>query len=557
MIRKDTIRRFIRYVNNFDEEGGLWLPNIQRTFVWKEEQIEKLFDSILREYPIGTFLVWKTKEPVKIRKFIDNYRKGLRFSDFYVSPNEKQKILVLDGQQRIQSLFIGLCGSYENRELCIDMLSGELVAPDEVKYKFKFLKTDEIEAPWVKLKDIVFSSKEYNLIAQDILKKFNRSLTQEEEAKIATLVAKIIRIFVSEENIIYQVADSIDKPELYSEDDIVEIFIRANSGGTPLSKSDLLFSLLMVEWDEAQKEIEDLLESLNRTGYKFDRDFVLKTALTLIGEGAKYEVKKFRKKDAKEKVINNWENIAEAITDVKDFIYGNTFLREDKTLPSYLALIPLIYFRYKFPSIWKLKNKNEIQEYILRVSLTGAFSGTPDNLIDQITTNIDTLQDFNLNEIYTIIKNSGRSLEISSDIILNLKYGKEEIHLLFNLWYGFNYQPAFEGNKPQIDHIFPQTILKKIKIENPKTGRKDLRKYYKEEIDQIGNLMLLTAQENGVGGKGDIPPEEWFRDKSADYLNLHLIPKEKELWKIENFEKFIEERNKLIIDKFNYLIMKG
>lgn len=204
-----------------------------------------------------------------------------------------------------------------------------------------------------------------------------------------------------------------------------------------------------------------------------------------------------------------------------------------------------------------MKNKNEIQEYLLRVSLTGAFSGTPDNLIDQITTSINTLGDFMLSEIYTIIKNNGRNLEISSDTILNLKYGQDEIHLLFNLWYGFNYQPSFQGNKPQIDHIFPQTILKKIKVENPKTGRKDLRKYYKENIDQIGNLMLLTAIENGAGGKGEIPPEEWFKNKSDDYLNLHLIPKEQELWKLENFEKFVGERNKLIIDKFKDIIIKG
>ena len=48
------------------------MPNIQRPFVWSEEQIARLFDSIMREYPISTLLVWKTKEEVKHRKFIDN-----------------------------------------------------------------------------------------------------------------------------------------------------------------------------------------------------------------------------------------------------------------------------------------------------------------------------------------------------------------------------------------------------------------------------------------------------------------------------------------------------
>lgn len=64
------------YLNDDEAEGGgFWLPNIQRPFVWSEEQMARLFDSIIREYPVpSTLLVWKTKETVKHRRFIDNYR---------------------------------------------------------------------------------------------------------------------------------------------------------------------------------------------------------------------------------------------------------------------------------------------------------------------------------------------------------------------------------------------------------------------------------------------------------------------------------------------------
>jgi len=99
---KETIRRYIRLINNEEEQGGLWLPNIQRYFVWREDQIERLFDSIMRGYPIGNFLIWKTEEPLKMRKFIDNYKDGLKITDFYVPKNDKTKLLVLDGQQRTQ-----------------------------------------------------------------------------------------------------------------------------------------------------------------------------------------------------------------------------------------------------------------------------------------------------------------------------------------------------------------------------------------------------------------------------------------------------------------------
>src|SRR5207249_660730 len=88
--QKQTIRRIVGFLNNPDEDGGFWLPNIQRSFVWSEDQIYRLFDSILREYPISTLLVWKTKSANRMRKFIDNWKSTLRLSDFYV-PEDTRK----------------------------------------------------------------------------------------------------------------------------------------------------------------------------------------------------------------------------------------------------------------------------------------------------------------------------------------------------------------------------------------------------------------------------------------------------------------------------------
>jgi hypothetical protein len=552
---KDSFRKFVSFLNNKEKDGGYWLPNIQRSFVWKEEQIERLFDSILREYPIGTLLVWKTKSKIRRRKFIDNYKAGSKLTDSYELEDDKQKMLVLDGQQRLQSLFIGLLGSYEKRELCLDVLSGDLVAPDDIRYKFKFKSNSEIKAPWFKLKDIVFSNKEYDELSDLIKLGFETDLSDTENKKITRIVAKLTRIFKTEDNLICQVVDSIDNSELYTEDDIVEIFIRANSGGTPLGKSDLLFSLLTSSWDEADEQMEELLGALNKTGYKFNRDFVLKTCLTIFDKGAAYKVEKFRDTKIRQNIIDNWDNISEAIRDVKDFIYGKTFVRTDTILPSYLVLIPLIYFRYHYKNKWNMTNN--IQEYLLKTLLAGAFGGSPDALIDKCVKKIDELKTFDVTEIFGVIREAGRNLEISKDTILNICYGSERIHLLFNLWYNFNYQPAYNQNGPQVDHIFPQSQLAKIKVLNPATGRKDVQKYKKYDRDQIANCMLLTAHENGSSGKTDILPEIWFADKPKEYLEQHSIPHDKELWKLENFERFIEERRKLIEVRFKNIIIKN
>ena len=558
--QKDTIRKVISHLNNEDSDGGFWLPNIQRPFVWSEEQIQRLFDSIMRQYPISTLLVWKTTSEIRRRRFIENWKGSLRLTDFYVPSNEKVKRLVLDGQQRLQSLFIGLKGSYEGKELHFDVLSGDLVAPEDIRYRFCFLESAKAQWPWVKFKDIVFSSLTPHKLVSELEKRSLEPLNDDQKDRLDDNIGRARQEFCQDENVAYQELDSLDEPEAYQEEDVVEIFIRANSGGTKLGKSDLLFSLLMSSWDEADLGMEELLDDLNKSGFAFDRDFVLKTCLSVLGKGARYQVAKFRDGTTKEQIVLRWKEISSAIRDVKDFVFGKTFIRHDKMLPSYLALIPLIYFRFHYPEQWKKAKR--MDEYLLRTLVTSSFGGSPDNLIDQLTKNISEQNDFVLNEIFGAVLANGRSLDVTEPMILGQSYWSREIHLYFNLWYaGFNYQPAFVNNQPQVDHIFPQSLLKKIKVENPQTGRRDLLRYKWEDRDQFANLMLLTAQENGSGGKTDTPPDVWFAERVADegeaYLDLHLIPKDRELWKVENFEQFIEAREKLILEKFSFMLHKG
>jgi hypothetical protein len=555
--QQQTIRKIVGFLNNPDNEGGFWLPNIQRPFVWSEDQICRLFDSILREYPISTLLIWKTTSAIRRRKFIDNWKDSLRqrLSDFYVPEDTKKKCLVLDGQQRLQSLFIGLNGSFEGKELFFDVLSGELAAPDDVKYKFKFIESQAAAFPWIKFKGLVYTSKKKRELIEDVKATSGRSLTAPELNKLEDHLELVDRAFKMDDTISYQELDSIDNPKLYSEDDVVEVFIRANSGGTKLGKSDLLFSLLSAKWEVANEKMEDLLESLNKHGFEFDRDFVLKTFLVLLQLGARYEVDKFRKPGVRESMEAKWDEVSAAIEDVLDFVRGKTYIKCDKALPTYLVLVPLVYIRYHFLDDWK--KAKDVDSYLLRSSLVGAFSGNPDNLLDRLIRRLDELKQFDLNEVYGVIRSQGRSLELTEDRFWEMGYGSETIHLLFNLWYrDFNYTPAYDNNLPQVDHVFPQSLLKKVKVANPSTGRKDLMKYRQPDRDQLANCMLLSMEENGAGGKGDIPPEEWFADKSDEYLRKHLIPPDSKLWKLEHFEDFIEERKKLIRNRFtDYIVV--
>lgn len=548
-----TIKSIVSDINNEESDGGgLWLPNIQRLFVWEEEQIEKLFDSIMRQYPLPSMMLWKTKEPIRHRKFIDQFHGSFDLKSLYRPDNKKLKRLVLDGQQRLQSFYIGLRGSINGKVLKFDLLSGNIKNPEEIAYRFSFKKQQENSWPWVPFSSIIYTSKLPEDIVDDIIKQNAVNISDEERRTITRNISRAKREFEVTEAILYQELDGTDEDSSYAFDDVVEIFIRANSGGTTLSKSDLMFTLLTSQWVLADVEMDEFLVELNDNRFKFSRDFVIKVAMTLLGQGAKYDVGKLRDEQLRKKIADSWIDITRAISFVKDQLISKTFIRCDQALISYNALIPLIYFRYHFPDSWK--SISPIKDYLLRTLLTGSFSGSPDGLIDKITADIQAKQSFDKKSIFRIIEGKGKSLKIYSDTLLEWGYGSGQIHLLFNQWYSNDYRPAFNGHIPQVDHIFPQSLLKSVKEINPDTGR-PCQHYNAWQINQLSNCMLLTAQENGAGDKSDTPPDVWLNGKTDEFLELHCIPKRKSLWKIENYEKFIEARGKLLIEKFQDLLL--
>lgn len=330
----------------------------------------------------SVLLVWKTTSGIRRRKFIDNWSPTLKLSTFYVPEDTKKKCLVLDGQQRLQSLYIGLCGSFSGRELHFDVLSGTAALPDDIKYRFEFQSTATARYPWIKFKDLVFTTRRKRELIQDMEVKAGHTLTDEEKDSIENNLDLVDRTFKMDESITYQELDSIDNPALYTEDDVVEVFIRANSGGTKLEKSDLLFSLLNASWDVADNRMEELLEDLNRHGFAFDRDFVLKTCLVLLNQGAPYEVSKFRKPGVREDIEAKWNELSASIKALADFVRSKTYIQCDKALPSYLALIPLIYVCHHFPSAWAAAKS--VDSFLVRTLLAGAFGGQSDRIIDAL-----------------------------------------------------------------------------------------------------------------------------------------------------------------------------
>lgn len=542
-----SIRALVRAINQPEGDGGgLWLPNIQRPFVWSQDQIARLFDSIMRGYPINTVMFWKTTSAIAHRSFAITWKSGMDLSALRHTGNGLRKYFVLDGQQRIQAFAIALRGTYDNTHFCFDVTSDPTHTPEEEEVKFRFAFKEDVAWPWIRVSEI--SSWNTTAKRKGGLQQYSPSETPPDDLeRMAENVHLLFERLGDDAVVRVMELDSTDADAAiqYSEDDVLEIFIRANSGGTTLAKSDLLFSLLTSKWDEAEILIDDLLDSVNGGTYKFSKDFVLKLALVLLGEKAAYKVQKFRKPDVRERMEDAWPRIVTAFQVVRDFVQQHTYMRDDSSLPSNLLLIPFIYQRFAFPRAWETMTADPVASrefalFLSRASLAGTFAGAKDNLIDALVDEI-TEQDglFDAPGLERVISANGQSVLAKEARLARASYGTPLINVVFSMLYPdpTNYTPAFSGHLPTADHIFPQALLKKVKI-NGKA------RYPKADRNVLANCMLLTAIENG--SKQDEAPAEYLERQNEDFLMRHMIPRDTKLWSIEKYDKFVEARWVLI-----------
>ena len=322
-------------IKNVVEElnSSYFLPDIQREYVWlnkeKERKIEKLFDSILRGYPIGSFLFWKlkkddietnrnakedsTKLNFQLYKFIENY-------DERKSHNEKINIeqinsddlsIVLDGQQRLSSLYIGLKGTrilkkrnawwdnpnaFVEKSLFINLCYEPLDEDPDDNYKFLFLNANKIpenddDNYWFRVGDIL------DFKIEGILE-FKREKELSDSA--TTILLKLKSSFCEHSLISYfeETEKNLDK--------VLKIFIRVNSGGTQLSYSDLLMSILTANFSS---DIRDLMtifvDSVKDEGFGvMGRDQILKTCLLITESNHIFKLKNFSKTNINKKLQN-------------------------------------------------------------------------------------------------------------------------------------------------------------------------------------------------------------------------------------------------------------
>lgn len=574
-------------IKKIDEKKWV-LPTIQRKFVWDKDRICNLFDSLLSGYPIGTLMLWKiTKKELfnelNFFTFLQNYKE--RFNDkcenYKASPTINPELFsVIDGQQRLNSFYIGLHGSYaeklphkkwkreyderiQPKEYLYLNIAQKLNKDDIGKeYDFQFISQDKLNQlsdknNWFKVSEILnmnqYNSEEteedkFDNDINNIIEKMN--MFDEYKSTAVKILKKLYKAVRVNKKIHYYQEDTQNL------DKVIDIFIRANSGGIPLAFSDLVMSVLVGKWKDAGDKIDDLIKLLfAEYGFSVDRDFVLKNCLMIYSDDIKFRVSNFTDKFVDD-IEKNFDIISSSIIRVCKF--ANQIGITDNILRAKYALLPIVYYVNKFnidiDNMAKHKeNKQKIALWLKMALLKGMFGGQPDSILPAIRTIIDQSdkENFPLQEIVRNFENKAKDIRITEDFIKekvkSVQYGTAEATLLLSLITNMDPQHTYA-----VDHMYPKSMFDKKKVKEYKflNNNEKLKEFYldKNNWNSIGNLQLLNSSENG--SKNDEDLETWLLKNPNYNKDLYLIPKDDNgnyITQKDMFKLFFEKRQELMI----------
>lgn len=556
------------------------LPAFQRDFVWSAEQIEKLFDSLMKGYPISSMLFWKvkggTKTDFRFYKFLSAFIQYHRIcNDPIPTDNINDFYAVLDGQQRLTSLYIGLCGSYAykdyrkrwdyseynfpTRHLYFNISRKYTQEESDREFIFSFvdkniskendLFIDKSNEKWFRVGKILALHQDYNYGIDEFAEDNN---IDKESKRLLRLLDNVIHTKL---NINFYEEDE-QKP-----DKAVNIFIRINSGGTALSFSDILMSIAIANCKQmdAKTEIKNLVEHVRSKGFNISHDSILKSFLYLYHKDVRSLITSFNLGFI-ELVENNWTRIRDAISNLFNLL--RSFGLTDFTMTSYNAAMPILYYLYHkgiYQDFYKKIGNREdceiIKKWLFSILLRRAFGASADSVLAQsrraYTTDItgsyikETVTLFPATEINSEIR---KLSDVGDDFIEDLLYSQKDSRYSFLILAMLYPDLDYRNNNFHQDHLHPASAYNDLE-------EKDKEKYGWQVYNSILNLQMLDANENE--SKNAKPLEKWVSEQTRNkdmrkFMEDHLIP-DTDL-SLSNFSDFIEKRKAMLVQRIRKMI---
>ena len=497
-------------------------------------KLKGLFDSILRDYPIGTFLFWlltdDSKNNYTFYKFLPNYHERDQFRN-ELAPRfttQQEIIGILDGQQRLSSIYIALQGfytyrmpyarvswsdiyKYPKRKLYLNLFYEPESGEEDLKYQFKFLTEDECKKIddkkfWFHVEMVIAwkDGTEVEDFYDESLKQYkeNKKISQKLEFKKKNLKKILSLLFnkIHKEELIsyFEIKDK----KMDDMDDILDIFARVNSGGTILSKSDLIFSTIVAYWEDAREKMDDLLRELNQgrgSTFKFTNDWITQCLLFITNNPVALKLENF-KKEAVVSIKNQWKEISKSFIETANLLTVLGF--HYKNITSYRAIMPVVYYMFHNNTRLEERSKQDIRQYLLFAMLKQLFGRNSESLLGRLRKSIKNFQDsFNFSnikeelpltlaeeDIEKILDSENKQAAYLGLLLLypDLKYSQKEFH---------------------VDHIHPDIGFSDDNLQKKGIPDNELNDY-KEKKNSMANFQLLEGRENE--SKNKTPFKDWF-----------------------------------------------
>ena len=567
----DTLRQI--------ESHEIVLPAIQREFVWQADQICNLFDSLMQGYPFGTFLYWKVKQ---------EHNERYQFYDFVLHYHERDRphcpkigempnrdvVAVLDGQQRLTALNIGIRGSlarklpykrwsnsdaFPTRYLHLDLLWSPTDDDDVgMLYWFEFLTREQAhvrDGCWFPVPDIMTLANGGPAMTRWLR---DRDLGDQHIDEPHEVLFRLFEV-VRNQNLVSSYEEKSQELEK-----VLQIFIRTNSGGTILSYSDLLLSVAVAQWtSDAREEIHQLVDDINKigAGFAFSKDWVLKAGLMLSEIGSVgFKVDNFNRENMGI-LENQWPTIKETL--ILTVELASSFGFNSATLRADSALLPIAYYLHAkqvkssfLTDQASAADREAIRQWLIASLLkpSGIWGSGLDTLLtalrEVIRRDHDTFPALGIRET---MHSRGKSLAFDDeeiDDLTEIRFGdKRTFSLLSLVFRHLDLRQHFH-----VDHVYPKSRFTPAKLRDAEFTSADADQL-RDFADRLPNLQLLEGHENLH--KRATLPADWLQTFShpearVNYVATHLLGDVPD--NIDAFVPFYEARRQRLKLKISNLL---
>ena len=518
------------------------LPEFQREYVWSLEQSKQLMVSLFNSYPVGALLFWKTDKPPEIKNIaIDRSKIGT-------------STVILDGQQRLTTLYLLIKNElppyyikkdieHDPRHLYFNLQSGEFLY-----YKPKEMKNNPL---WVKVIDCF--SEDKSISPFTIAKKIT-----EDDSKAINIADILYKNLSKLQNIEKNIFPLQYIPGTASIDESIDIFDRVNSLGTKLSDADLALTHITGKWPEARRMMKKKIRELEDKNFKFDLRFMVRCLVGIVKGRALFETIHETPKD---KVIDGWVKLNKILDYLITILPKYLYMHSIEDVNTTNIFVPVVVYLSNNNGIFSNKNVlNNSIRWLYLAHLWARYTSQTDQRLDHDINTIIRNHNPWPELIVSIMEQRGRIKLDHSDL-----EGKSIQNPIYKMLYvtikakgavdWFNGLPLDVAHGKtysiQSHHIFPSSILWK-------TGKyKGNNSLHKIIVNDIANRAFLTASTNNSIINNKIP-EEYFPEIIKNYgeeaLKNQLIPLDRNLWKLDNYEHFLNRRRVLIANEINKYI---